>query len=266
MKRFFASLTVFCLCACGPASAYDAVYDRTINESREILKRLLTSPDQSIPVELLAKCKAIAIYPSVLRAGFLAGARYGHGVVLRRDKGTGQWGPVAFSKVAGVSAGLQVGIQATDLILVVMNNQGLESLLGTRFALGAGIGASVGPVGRNTEVATDLALKAGILAYSQSRGLFGGLMVDGTVVMPDDGANAAYYGKPVSSKEILFGTIPVQPSSQELVADLQRYSSYWADARAKNPVKKTAVRAPVSAKGGTASGGKLTSKTASKTS
>lgn len=219
-------------------AAYDPAYDRTLAESREILKRLLASPDQSIPVELLAKCKAIAIYPSVLRAGFLVGARYGKGVVLRRDKGTGQWGPVAFSTVTGASAGLQAGIQATDLILVVMNNKGLESLLGTRVVLGAGIGASIGPVGRNTEIATDLALKAGILAYSQSRGLFGGLVVDGTVVMPDDRANAAYYGKPLSSKEILYGNIPVQPTSKELVADLQRYSAYWPAQQAKKAASK----------------------------
>lgn len=239
MKRIFSWLIVFSLLTTASHAA-DPAYDRTINESREILKRVLASPDQSIPVELLAKCKAIAIYPSVLRAGFIAGARYGHGVVLRRDKGTGKWGPVSFSKVGGISAGLQAGIQATDLILVVMNNQGLESLLGTRLALGAGVGVSVGPVGRNTEIATDLALKAGILAYSQSRGLFGGLMVDGTIVMPDDGANHAYYGKPLSPKEILYGNVPIQPSSQELVADLQRYSSYWADAQAKKPIKKPA--------------------------
>lgn len=247
MKILVSWLFLFLAIPVTARAAYDPALDRTIAESREILKRLVASPDQSIPIELLAKCKAIAIYPSVLRAGFIAGARYGHGVVLRRDKGTGKWGAVSFSKVGGVSAGLQVGIQATDLILVVMNNHGLDSLLGTRFALGAGIGASIGPVGRNTEIATDLALKAGILAYSQSRGLFGGLMLDGTVVMPDDGANAAYYGKPLSQKDILLGDLPAQSSSLELIADLQRYSAYWSEAKAKKAAAMPPARpaAPV---------------------
>lgn len=240
MKNKFFIGFILILLFPGTLQAYDPSCDRTINDARESLKRLLTSSDQSIPIELLAKCKAIAIYPSVLRAGFIAGARYGKGVVLRRDKTTGKWGPLAFSTVGGVSAGLQVGIQATDLVLVVMNNKGLESLLGTRVAMGAGVGASVGPVGRNTEVATDIALKAGILAYSQSRGLFGGLVLDGTVVMPDDKANTDYYGKKLSVKEILYSNVQVQPTSKELVSDLDRYSAYWpASKMGKSTLRKS---------------------------
>ena len=203
--------------------------DSRIGEARQVMAEVMTTPDQSIPEELLAKCKAIAIYPSVLKAGFIIGGRFGKGVVLKKDEKTGKWGPVAFSTIGGGSWGLQIGGSATDLILVIMNERGMNGLLSNNFTLGADAAVAAGPVGRNSEAATDLSLRAGIVSYSRSRGLFAGMALDGAVMTQDNNSNTAYYGKPLTSKDILLGgAVQIQPSSKELTQALDEYSSRWA--------------------------------------
>ena len=210
------------------AGSVNPELDRRIMEARQVLSEIVVSPDQSIPEELLAKCKAIAVYPSVLKGAFLVGARFGKGVVLKRDEKTNQWGPVAFSTIGGGSFGLQIGGQATDLILVIMNERGIRSLLSNNFTLGANVSVAAGPVGRDSQVSTDLKLKAGIISYSRSRGIFGGAALDGAILTQDNNSNSSYYGKPVTSKDILLGNaVTVQPSSAELVNALNEYSSRW---------------------------------------
>jgi lipid-binding SYLF domain-containing protein len=201
--------------------------DTRLHEAKLVLSEIMVSPDQSIPEELLAKCKAIAIYPNVIKGGFIFGARFGKGVVLAKDA-NGQWGPTAFSTIGGGSWGLQIGGQLTDLIFVVMNERGLDGLLSTNFTLGADASVAAGPVGRYSQAATDLTLRAGILSYSRSRGLFGGVALDGAVVTQDNGSNTVYYGKNVTSRDILTGgAVSVQPSSKELVDALTEYSTRW---------------------------------------
>ena len=208
--------------------AENAQQERVIGQAKQVLTEMMVTPDQSIPEELLAKCKAIAIYPFVLKGGFLIGGRYGKGVVLKRDKKTGEWGPVTFSTIAGVSAGLQAGIQATDLVLILLNNKGLESLLSSKFTLGGDIAISVGPIGRTSEISTDFFLRSMILSYSRSRGLFAGVAFNGAIVAPDNAANSAYYGKAMTSNDILInGSVPIKASSKELVDTLNLYSARW---------------------------------------
>ena len=203
--------------------------DARIHEAKQVLSEIMVSPDESIPEEMLAKCKAIAIYPNVLKGGFIIGARYGKGVVLKKDEASGQWGPVAFSTIGGGSWGLQIGGQMTDLIFVVMNERGVQGLLNSNFTLGADASVAAGPVGRDSQASTDLSLRAGILSYSRSRGLFGGIALDGAVVTQDNNSNSLYYGTSVTSKDILLGnTMKVQPSSKELVDALNDYSTHWA--------------------------------------
>jgi len=209
-------------------AAEKADLDSRVQEANTVLKEIMASPDQSIPEEMLAKCRAIAIYPNVLKGGFILGARFGRGVVLTRDQKTGQWGPVAFSTIGGGSWGLQIGAQATDLILVVMNERGMQGLLSNNVTLGADASIAAGPVGRNSEAATDLSMRAGILSYSRSRGLFGGLALDGAVLTQDNASNGVYYGHPITSKEILLShAVPVGASSKQLVSDLTEYSKRW---------------------------------------
>ena len=202
--------------------------DSKILDAKQVLAEIMAGGDQSIPEELLAKSKAIAIYPDVIKGGFIFGARFGKGVVLAKED-NGKWGPVAFSTIGGGSWGLQIGGQMTDLILVVLNDRGLSGLLSSKFVLGADAAVAAGPVGRGSEAATDLSLKAGIISYSKSRGLFAGVSLDGSVVTQDNNSNALYYKKNVTSRDILLGkAVTVQPSSAELVNALDFYSTRWS--------------------------------------
>ncbi len=227
--RKFSSLILVVFLFSQAAYAADPELDRRILEAKRVLDEIMLSPDQSIPEELLAKCKAIAVYPTVLKGGFIIGARYGRGVVLRRDAATGQWGAPAFSTIGGGSWGLQIGAQATDLVLVILNDSGLEGLLASSFTLGGDASIAVGPVGRSSEAATDLSLKAGILSYSRSQGLFGGVTLEGAIVTQDNASNQAYYGSAMTSRDILMGnTIVPQESTKPLVDALNEYSSRWS--------------------------------------
>lgn len=213
----------------GLCYAGSAELDARIHESKLVLSEIMASPDQSIPEELLAKCQAIAIYPNVIKGGFIFGARFGKGVVVKKDESSGKWGPVAFSTIGGGSWGLQIGGEMTDLIFVVMNERGVQGLLNTQFTLGADASVAAGPVGRNSQAATDLSLRAGILSYSRSRGLFGGLALDGAIVTQDNNSNSLYYGTSVTSKDILLGNaVKVQSSSEELVNALEEYATHWS--------------------------------------
>ena len=231
ITALFSLMTVMAI-AVAPSLTYaDAKpdLDNRIWESRQVMAEIMATPDQSIPEELLAKCKAIAIYPNVLKGGFIIGARFGKGVVLKKDEKTGKWGPVAFSTIGGGSWGLQIGGSATDLILVIMNERGLSGLLSNNFTLGGDAAVAAGPVGRNSEAATDLTLRAGIISYSRSRGLFAGIALDGAVMTQDNGSNSTYYGKYVTSRDILLNNaVQIQLSSKELVQSLGEYSSRWA--------------------------------------
>ena len=163
----------------------------------------------------------------MLKGGFIFGARFGKGVVVARDS-SGKWTPVAFSTIGGGSWGLQIGGQLTDLIFVVMNERGMTGLLSNNFTLGADASVAAGPVGRDTQASTDLSLRAGILSYSRSRGLFGGIALDGAVVTQDNNSNSLYYGKNITSRDILLDhAAEVQPSSKELVDALDEYSKLW---------------------------------------
>ncbi len=238
MKKMFSWLSMmavivlvsgsFCLPAHAAVSPRPDLDDRIILADY-VLGEIMLSPDQSIPEELLAKCKAIAIYPNVLKGGFIFGARFGKGIVVNRDEKTGQWSPVAFSTIGGGSWGLQIGGSATDLVLLIMNEEGMRSLLGNNFTLGADAQVAAGPVGRESRASTDLFLKAGIFSYSRSRGLFAGVALDGAVLTQDNASNSAYYGKSVTSRDILLGNaVMPQSSSQELLQHLTEYSTRWS--------------------------------------
>ena len=238
--KFSALFLTFAIIAgsfAAPASAAPTTeLDDRIWEACRVVDEVMISPDQSIPEEMLAKCKAIAIYPNVLKGAFIFGARFGKGVVVKRDEKTGQWGPVAFSTLGGGNFGFQIGGSATDIILVIMNEAGVESLLQNNFTMGGDAAAVAGPVGRDTQGSTDLFLKASILAYSRSRGLFAGLALDGTVLTQDNNSNSLYYGRSVSSRDILLGgAVQPQPSSQDLLKRLSDYSTRWDKRLASKP-------------------------------
>ncbi len=185
---------------------------KLLRTAQFVLEEIQNSPDSKIPGNLIAKAKAIIVFPTMVKAGFFVGARYGKGVASMRAKETGEWGAPAFLYTAGGSFGFQFGAEAIDLILLVMTQRGLEGLLNEKFTLGGDIAVAAGPVGRHAEASADVFMQGEIYSYSRSKGLFGGVSLKGTTITSDVDANLAYYGKPLTAENILLfnqaGEIP----------------------------------------------------------
>jgi len=203
----------------------EKVEDR-IKQSDTVMKEILGMPD-GIPKDLLNKSYCLVIFPSVKKAAFIVGGSYGRGLITCR-KGhdfAGSWSaPAMFALEAG-SVGFQIGGEATDFVLLVMNDAGANSVMSSKVKLGADAAIAAGPVGRDAAAATDVVLKAEILSYSRSKGLFGGVSLEGSTLRSDDGANKVLYGKELSAKEIVrLGKVPAPPAAQGLLALLRRVS------------------------------------------
>ena len=194
---------VFTLFLVSGAWADGSKQRKILRTSQFVLEEIQKSPDQQIPMNLISKAKAIIVFPTMLKAGFFVGARYGKGIASVRAEETGKWGPPAFLFTTGGSFGFQFGAQAIDLILLVMSQRGLEGLLNEQFTLGGDIAISTGPVGRHAEASADVFMQGEIYSYSRSKGLFGGVSLKGTIITSDSDANLTYYGHPYTSKEIL---------------------------------------------------------------
>src|SRR6266446_3872972 len=162
-------------------------------KAADVFTEVMNVPDQAIPQKLLDKAEAIAIFPGVIKAGFIVGGRAGDGVISRRVKGG--WSAPAFFNLAGGSFGLQIGAAKTDFVLLFMNEDALNGLLKDKFEIGGEGSVAAGPVGRSASASTDAQLKAGILSYSRSKGLFAGLEIKGVVISADNDDNVAVYGK-----------------------------------------------------------------------
>jgi lipid-binding SYLF domain-containing protein len=164
-----------------------------VEESRQTLNEIMALPAKAIPESLLTNAQGIVIVPGLLKGGFIVGVRYGRGVVLVRDD-NGAWRPPSFVSLTGGSVGYQIGVQSTDIIFVFKTRSSINGLLAGKFTVGADAAAAAGPVGREAAAATDGSLKAEILSYSRSRGLFAGVSLDGSVLQIDQTANSLYYG------------------------------------------------------------------------
>jgi lipid-binding SYLF domain-containing protein len=200
--------------------------NKRIEEAATVIKEILGMPD-GIPKDLLNKADCVVIYPSVKKAAFGVGGSYGRGLITcRRGRYfSGSWSaPAMFALEAG-SFGFQIGAEATDFVLLVMNESGANSVMSSKVKLGADAAVAAGPVGRDAAAATDVVLKAEILSYSRSKGLFAGLSLEGSTLRSDDGANKSLYGKELSAKEIVrLGKVPPPASAQRLLAILRRAS------------------------------------------
>jgi lipid-binding SYLF domain-containing protein len=159
-----------------------------------VLSEIMEAPDQGIPEDLLKKAYGVAVIPHVVKGAFGIGGRYGKGLVAQRNAGGG-WGTPLFIEIGGGSVGFQLGVEATDLIMVFTNRDGIQHLLNGKLKIGADASATAGPVGRNAEAGTDILLKSAIYSYSRSKGLFAGIALDGAVIQLDDDANKSVYGK-----------------------------------------------------------------------
>ena len=190
----------------------------------EVLKEILDIPDD-IPQDLLDKAECLIILPSVKKGAFGIGGSYGRGVMICRagEHYTGPWGPPAMYALEGINIGFQLGGQATDFVLLVMNPKGARSLLSSKVKLGANASAAAGPKGRSAEGATDVVMNAEILSYSRSKGLFAGISLEGSTLRSDGSANEKLYGQKLSAKEIIReNKVKIPASARELVALLNK--------------------------------------------
>lgn len=194
-------------------NAEDNKWTRLVEEAGKVLAEIQQMPDQSIPEDLMEGCSAIAVFPSTISAGFGIGGKYGQGIIMVRNEKKGEWsGPAIFTLVGG-SIGWQIGGQATDFVLLIMNKRSVDGILQGKFKLGADAAVAAGPVGRAGEASTDVQLKGGILSYSRSRGLFAGVKLEGAVIAQHWDGNKALYGKSLSAEDILIGKKAGMPKS-----------------------------------------------------
>src|SRR5262244_812630 len=202
-----------------------------LQESYTVLKEILGTPDKGIPRDLLSKAACVVVYPSVKKAGFIVGAEYGRGAISCRTRQNfrGPWSAPAMFAIEGGSFGLQIGGEATDFVLLVMNEKGANSVMASKVKLGADASAAAGPVGRTTSAETDVAMKAEILSWSRARGVFGGVSLEGSTMRSDDDANKALYGQKLSAKEIVRdGKVQPTPAAQPLLDVLNAASAKHA--------------------------------------
>jgi lipid-binding SYLF domain-containing protein len=206
--------------------AANEVNDRVVRAA-VVLREITGAPDKGIPQDLLDKSVCVAVIPGMKKAGFIVGANYGKGLIsCRTDMGDGPWSPPSMLMVGGGSFGLQIGGQSVDLILVIMNITGLESMLDSEFTLGGDASVAAGPVGRTASAETDAWMSAKILAYSRSKGLFGGLVLKGGVIRPDNDANQVLYGKAIEPRHILLHHTadPIPKDAKIFLDELTRIS------------------------------------------
>src|SRR5258705_8490392 len=185
-----------------PRAQKDDSEAKRVRDASTIFGEIMAAEDNAIPTAILNKASGIAIFPSTVKAGFIVGGMRGRGVLS--GKGADGWSSPAFLTLTGGSFGLQIGGQAADIILVINGQRGLENLVGNQFKIGADAAIAAGPVGRDAQAATDVQLRAQILSYSRARGLFAGVTIDGSTIRQDVDANERFYGKRLTTKQVVF--------------------------------------------------------------
>lgn len=225
MKRILSSVLALLLISPALLASDQQEKDRLENCGL-VIQEIMDIPD-NIPQDLIDKADCVIIYPSVLKGAFIFGGSYGRGAMTCRtgEKFNGPWSAPTMMALEGGSFGFQIGGQATDFVLLVMNERGAKAILSSKVKLGADASAAAGPKGRNAEASTDVTMRAEILSYSRARGLFAGISLSGSTVRPDNRANENLYGKPVSAADVIFkGVVPVPPSAQKMVSYLNKKS------------------------------------------
>jgi len=197
--------------------------DKRLAESGTAFSEIMAVPDKGIPGSLLDKAECIVIIPGMVKGGFIVGGQGGKGAVSCRGANKSGWTAPAMVEMAGGSVGLQIGASATDVVMLVMDRKGMDSLLKDKFTIGGDASVAAGPVGRATTAETDAAMKAKILSYSRSRGAFAGVSLNGSTLKQDNDANKALYGKPMDATAIMTGT-PSPAAAAPMLQALNKYS------------------------------------------
>jgi SH3 domain-containing YSC84-like protein 1 len=226
LKQMMSSVLALAMVASPLLAAPDSKQADRLENCGTVLKEIMDIPDD-IPQDLINRAVCVIVYPSVVKAAFVIGASYGRGAMTCRtgENSTGPWSAPAMMALEGGSVGFQIGGQATDFVLLVMNTRGAHSILKSKVKLGADASAAAGPKGRNAAAETDVTMRAEVLSYSRARGLFAGISLAGSTVRPDNNANTDIYGKKVEAESIIFkGAVAVPPAAQKLIAYLNQKS------------------------------------------
>jgi lipid-binding SYLF domain-containing protein len=205
------------------AMAADAPSER-LTEASTVLSEVMRTPEKGIPQDLLNKAQCVVIIPGMKKAAFVVGGEYGRGFAECRHASGRGWGAPAAVRMEGGSVGFQIGGSSTDLILLVMNQRGMDRLMSDKFTLGADASVAAGPVGRTANAETDAKMTAEILAWSRSKGLFAGVSLNGATMRPDQDENEKLYGHKMDNREVLTGSMAVPAAAHPLIAELDRYS------------------------------------------
>lgn len=233
MKRFTIILSACVLCvltaAPGFAASDKAKLDGRLDDATTVVKQIMATPDKAIPGSILSSATCVAVIPSYKKAAFVVGGQYGQGVVTCRTRRG--WSAPAFVQLAGGSFGFQIGGQATDLVLIAVNNKGMQDLLRSKVKLGGNASVAAGPVGRTGTAATSLNMKAELLSYSRSQGIFAGIDLSGSTFTQNTDDTRTFYGSNIPYSSILGGDTPTPPSAQPFVRTVARY---FIRARADN--------------------------------
>ena len=214
--RAFPALAMFLalLTIAAPLRAQKTDEERKrISEALTVLDEIMAAADKAVPRSVMEKAEGIAVFPSLLKGGLGIGGQHGRGVLSVRDKKNGGWSNPAFLTVNGGSFGAQIGVQAIDLVLIINDQRGLEQLVKNQFKIGADAGVAAGPVGRDASASTDLQMRAQILSYSRSRGLFAGVTLNGTTIRQDRDANERFYGTAYRTSQIVFDGMGGSPDA-----------------------------------------------------
>ena len=195
-----------------------------LQNSVDVFKEIMATPDKSIPKELLDGSQCIVIVPAMKEGAFIFGAKYGKGYLSCRKRDGVGWTAPGTIRIEGGSFGFQIGGQETDVVLLVMNRSGEDKLLSSQFTLGAGASVAAGPVGRSTKAETDALMTAEILSWSRTHGVFAGISLQGATLRQDVGDNRDLYGRTLENKEIIDQQLPVPASAKPLIALLDKYS------------------------------------------
>ena len=198
---------------------------KRLDASADVLNEIMAAPDKGIPQDLLAKSECLVIVPGLKKGAFIVGGKYGKGFMLcRKNNGVG-WSAPGAVRVEGGSVGFQIGGSETDVVFLLMNQEGAKKLLSSKFTLGADATAAIGPVGRDSSAATDAQMHAEILTYSRSRGAFAGLSLEGATLRPDDDWNKELYGRASNNRDIVLGDTAPPQAANKLIGVINKYSS-----------------------------------------
>jgi len=227
MKKFLLLIVIVSLCSFSFAADEETKATERVQAAADVLNEIQGAPDKGIPQEVLGSAECVAVVPSMLKGGFIVGAKYGRGLAsCRTPKG---WSAPAFFVVTGGSFGFQIGGQAVDLVMLIMNKNGMKHLLSSEFALGADASVAAGPVGRHAEGNTDWKMRAEVLTYSRARGLFAGVSLNGAQIKQDKDSTREFYGRMVPFRTSLVGEIDPPEGANAFL----RVLAQWAQDAAK---------------------------------